>query len=258
MAIVAAPEAAGAAASDSRELIASPKEGSFVELPSSKNAADVIISFGPLQGHLAFWVESTEVPNRRGPVNCLPAVPTEAYVLPGLPEGPYRLHAALWEPSTGTAAAAQPSAPSELEADGPFQVRLRASRCFHVRRFADFSPSYDWQAVEPLHRLPPGLEITMDLSASDGGRRARIPQPWQWDARVEGEVQRVPVEADATVASLLELLGLSPATHEAVWRQADGKHERVLEVSWTARQADLFRYSKDIIIRAKLVPSVNS
>mmetsp|Transcript_41896 Transcript_41896/g.125239 ORF Transcript_41896/g.125239 Transcript_41896/m.125239 type:complete len:253 (-) Transcript_41896:67-825(-) len=252
MAVVVVPEAASTA---DAELILAPKEGAYVDLPAEKNAADVIISFGALQGRLAFWVESAEDPGRHGPVNCLPSVPSEAYALRGMPEGRHRVHAALWEPPAADPAA-QPKLPKELGVGGRFEVRHLASRCFNVKRFADFTPGYDWRPVEPWHRLPPGLEISMDLSGSggDGQRRARIPQPWQWDATVDGAVKRVPVEAEATVATLLERLGLPAASHEMVWRQPDGQHERVLEPSWTAQQTDLFRYSKDIIVRSKLLP----
>mmetsp|Transcript_161877 Transcript_161877/g.393236 ORF Transcript_161877/g.393236 Transcript_161877/m.393236 type:complete len:173 (+) Transcript_161877:3-521(+) len=172
-----------------------------------------------------------------------------------MPEGRHRLRAAVYAPPGG-APGARPRSPEDLAPGGGFEVRHSASCCFNVKRFVDFAPSYDWQPVEHWHRVPPGLEISLDLSGSggDGQRRARIPQPWQWDAAVDGVVKRAPVEAEATVASLLERLGAPEAAHEMVWRQADGRHERVLEGSWTARQVDLFRYSKDIIVRSKLLP----
>ena len=39
-----------------------------------------------------------------------------------------------------------------------------------------WAPSYDWQAVPAGVRVPPGLDVKMELG---GGNRARIPSTWQ-------------------------------------------------------------------------------
>eukprot|EP00931_Biecheleriopsis_adriatica_P013276 TRINITY_DN114632_c0_g1_i1.p1 TRINITY_DN114632_c0_g1~~TRINITY_DN114632_c0_g1_i1.p1 ORF type:complete len:261 (-),score=60.38 TRINITY_DN114632_c0_g1_i1:42-824(-) len=239
-----------------RGLILAPLEGDYVDLPSGKSAADVIARFNSEtagSGSLAFWIEAASDASKRGPVNCLQQVPSEAYALRGIPEGQHRIHAVLWQPQPGAAEGAQPTTPEELAPGGGFTVRSHANVSFFVRRFEDFLPSYDWNVVERWHRLPPGLEVSLDLGEG-GSRKARIPQPWQWDVRVLGESgeatkQRVAVEAETSMAELLSRLGLSDSTHEIVWSQEDGKHERLLQPSWTARQADLFRYSSQIFVR---------
>lgn len=89
------------------------------------------------------------------------------------------------------------------------------------------------------------------MNLQEGGSQARIPRPWHWEPRVVGqeERQRVAVNADTTMSDVLQSLGLSDSTHEVVWCQESGKHERVLQSSWTAAQADLFRYQKQIVVR---------
>lgn len=253
MATVHVPDAAPPALSG-QPLITSPKEGDYVELPAGKSAADVTIKFGVAPGRLAFWIEFAEDPSKVGQMNCLPRVPEEAYALRGIPEGSFRVHAVLWEALDPLAPVKEPQKPSELQSGGSFVVSDRMTASFFVRRFEDFVPRYEWQPVEGWHRIPRGLEVIMDLGA---GRRARIPQPWQWDATVEGEAdrRRVGVEAESTMASLLGGLGFDASTHEVVWRQADGKFERVLDGAWTARQADLFRYEKDVLVRRRGSPA---
>jgi len=235
-------------------LILAPKDGGYVELPREKKAADVIIRFGQRPGHLAFWIESAQDQGHRGPLNCLDAVPSEDYALRNIPEGSYRVHAAIWEASAG--ASGQPKAANELEVGGPFITREKATVSFTVRLFEDFNASYEWAVVELWHRLPPGLEISLDLGGANGDRRARIPQPWQWDVTVDGaDVKRVAVEADDSMDTILARLGISTATHEVVWRQPDGNFERILEPAWTARQADLFKYGRNMFVRSKLISS---
>jgi len=234
-------------------LIKKPEAGDFIDLPAGKAAADVFVTFGEGQGQLAFWVEGVTNSSLRGPVNCLPVVPAEAYAVRGLPEGAFPLHAALWEAAPG-AGDAKPQTAADLDG-ARFVVAARAAVDFTVRRFEDFAAGYDWQPVERWHRLPAGLEISLDLGtgAGSGSRRARIPQPWNWDARVQDDPapRRVPVEADTTFGELLLRLGFSRETHEAVWQQPDGSHARPMDAGWTARQADLFRYRGQISIRQK-------
>lgn len=231
-------------------LIVKPQDGEYVRLPGDKTVADVEVSFGPLRGQLAFRVEGVDNPSLQGPVNTLPQVPSEPYALRHLPEGAFRLHAALWEPLPDAPTGLVPKVATDLQEGSPFSISLRTTVLFHVRRFEDFAASYEWRPVEPWHCVPPGLEIEMDLGGA-GSRRARIPQPWQWDAKIQGEAapRRVAVEAEFTMAELLARLGLSKDTHEVVWQQPGGSHERALNAEWTARQADLFRYASQISVR---------
>mmetsp|Transcript_168216 Transcript_168216/g.540434 ORF Transcript_168216/g.540434 Transcript_168216/m.540434 type:complete len:251 (-) Transcript_168216:143-895(-) len=233
-------------------LVTKPREGDCIDLTAGKAAADIFLNFRPAPGQLAFWVEGVTNPALRGPINYLPYVPSEAYALPGIPEGTYRLHAATWEAPAG-ASASKPSTPADLAQGGPFTVLERSQLCFQVRRFEDFVASYEWQPVERWHRVPVGLEICLDLGGSggDGGRKARIPQPWTWDARIAGEAapRRVHVEAETTVGELLKRAGLQEDTHEVIF--AAGGFERILESAWTAKQADLFRHAKQVEIRRK-------
>ncbi|CAE8720738.1 unnamed protein product [Polarella glacialis] len=257
MAVVSVP---GALSDDELRLkceelmIFAPREGAFLELPAGKAQADVIVKFSRAQGSLAFWIESADAASPlKGPLNVLATVPLEDYALRGIPEGTYTIHAMLWEVAAG-APDAQPRTSEELlGSSSAFRLlRGRTSVSFTVKRFEDFVPKYEWKPVAHWHRLPPGLEIVLDLGGS-GDRKARIPQPWQWDARVADEAvpKRVPVMADTTMALLLSLMGFSTNTHEVVWGQDDGKHEQVLEVNWTSTQANLFQYSRQIFVRMK-------
>jgi len=248
--------------------IAKPKEGAYVEVPHDKSAADVFVAFNGSGGdvggqpwRMAFWIEDAANAQKHGQVNLLDKIPTEDYALQNIPEGSYRVRAVLWMPNAD--AQEQPKKPDQLLGDsGTFKVLARADVAFNVKRFEDFSPAYDYKEVQPWNRVPTGLEITMDMSGG-GGKKARIPQTWQWDAVVNDKAEpsgrrtiRVEVQADATFEKMLRQAGLDPTAWEAVWQQFDAKREkvqfeRVMDVGWTAQQADLFRYQKDIAIRPK-------
>eukprot|EP00933_Yihiella_yeosuensis_P064839 TRINITY_DN68376_c0_g1_i1.p1 TRINITY_DN68376_c0_g1~~TRINITY_DN68376_c0_g1_i1.p1 ORF type:complete len:217 (-),score=34.95 TRINITY_DN68376_c0_g1_i1:54-704(-) len=209
-----------------------------------------------MSGKLAFWISgnpASAAPGASpmvGPINCLQTVPSEDYALRGIPEGKWRIHAAIWEAMKDDPTK-EPRTPDDLLESGPFRASGSATTSTTVRPFEDFVASYEWKHVEEWHRMPSGLEIVLDLGGGNE-RKARIPQPWSWDVRVEdGEAstRRVSVKADTTMAEVLTALDLSTTTHEVVWRQDDGAHERSLQASWTAQQADLFRYSKQIVIR---------
>mmetsp|Transcript_102006 Transcript_102006/g.287982 ORF Transcript_102006/g.287982 Transcript_102006/m.287982 type:complete len:264 (-) Transcript_102006:182-973(-) len=255
MAVVVVPAMDNAPA----PLIAKPKDGDYVELPAGKEGANVHIRFSPhvggnsssVGGSLAFWI--VDAGGRCGPLNCLPVVPTEEYALPGIPAGTYRLSAAIWRASTrgGADPAPTPKTLADLRSSF-FTIVMEAVVMFHVRRFEAFSPSYEWRGVEPWHKVPPGLEVRLDMG-DGGGRLARIPQPWRWDARVEGEAapRRAEVEAGTKVAEVLARLGVDVSTHEIVWRDPDGKWERILDCSWTAEMANLFGYARDIFVRRR-------
>ncbi|CAE7198747.1 unnamed protein product [Symbiodinium natans] len=210
--------------------------------------ADVIVTFNSpraLPGGLAFWLEVGG--GSPTPMSCFDKVPSEPQVWHGVPSGDHRIRAVLWKAPSGSSA--QPKSKEELEGTGPFEVARSESVELVVHRFEDFNPSYEFRKVEPWHRLPEGLEISVNLQ--EGGSQARIPQPWQWDVRVVGQEarQRVPVRAETTMSDILEVLGLSDSTHEVVWCQDSGKHERVLQPGWTALQADLFRYQNQVFVR---------
>ncbi|CAE7945011.1 unnamed protein product [Symbiodinium necroappetens] len=226
------------------KLILVPKTGQNVALADGA-LADVSVKFNSaLPGGLAFWLEVGGSPST--PMNCFEKVPTEPYVWRSVPEGNHVIRAVLWKTADSSM---QPKSKEDLEGAGPFEVTHAEKVDFFVHRPEDFNPSYDWRKVEPWHRLPEGLEISMNLQ--EGGSQARIPQPWHWEPRVVGqeERQRVAVNADTTMSDVLQSLGLSDSTHEVVWCQESGKHERVLQSSWTAAQADLFRYQKQIVVR---------
>lgn len=246
------------------ELITKPKDGDYIELRPGKNDVDVRITFGqhptcetvtsPLQ--LAFWIENANDSKKHGPVNCLPKVPAEEYMLRRIPEGSHRVSAALWRFAADVPIQQQnqqnPKSPLDLKSGHPFDVVYFASITFHVRIFEDFSATYSWQFVHPWHRLPPGLEIALDMSGG-GDRKARIPATWKWDAHFDDprDVVRVDVEASTTVAQLLQKLGCSHADHQLVWIQPGGTHQHVLEPDWTAQQVDLFRYGHSIHVQRK-------
>lgn len=246
MEVVTARAGAGAAEAS---LIVTPREDDYLDLAQGKAAADVITTFRSSAGtgRLAFWIEAAEDAAKRGPLNCLPQIPSEPYALRGIPEGRHRIHAVLWEPLE-TASSPEPASVEELLETGGFVVLTRATVSFSVRRFEDFVAAYDWKPVERWHRLPPGLEVALDMGESQS-RKAKIPQPWQWDVQVDEQEgrQRVPVEADTPLLELLTRLGLTTSTHELIWSQ--GGHERVLQPTWTARQTDLFRYAQQIRVR---------
>lgn len=226
------------------KLILVPKTGQNVALADGA-LADVSVKFNSaLPGGLAFWLEVDGSPST--PMSCFEKVPTEPYVWHGVPEGNHFIRAVLWKT---TDPSMQPKSKEDLEGAGPFEITHMEKVDFFVHRPEDFNPSYDWRKVDPWHRLPEGLEISMNLQ--EGGSQARIPQPWHWEPRVVGqeERQRVAVIADTTMSDILQSLGLSDSTHEVVWCQESGKHERVLQSSWTASQADLFRYQKQIVVR---------
>ncbi|CAE7241653.1 unnamed protein product, partial [Symbiodinium pilosum] len=195
-----------------------------------------------LEGGLAFWLEG----GTASPMNCFEKVPAEPYVWRGVPEGRHHIQAVLWKARANSSM--QPTCREDLENKAAFEV-TRAERVeFCVRRFEDFIAAYDWRKVEPWHRVPEGLEIAVNLQ--EGGSQARIPQPWSWDVLVVGQAkQTVQVRADTKMADVLQGLGLSDSTHEVVWCQEGGSHERVLQPNWTAVQADLFRYRDQIVVR---------
>eukprot|EP00929_Paragymnodinium_shiwhaense_P037263 TRINITY_DN19889_c0_g1_i1.p1 TRINITY_DN19889_c0_g1~~TRINITY_DN19889_c0_g1_i1.p1 ORF type:complete len:264 (+),score=53.25 TRINITY_DN19889_c0_g1_i1:88-879(+) len=255
MAAVHVPDASP---SITAELIKAPREGSCVELPDGKQAANVFVTFGEAadlpcfaECGLAFWIQDFTNPAKRGPLNCLAAVPKEDYALQGIPEGSHRICAALWRRRGD--GESKPSSHADLEVGGAYEAVHRQEVAISVRRFEDFKPAYDFQAVEQWHRLPPGLEIVLDLSS--GLRTAKIPLPWKWDVRIERddgteEVKRVDIVApDMPMAKILESLGLSTCQHDIVWKQADGSHEQVLNLQWNVRQVSLWKYAKDILIR---------
>ncbi|CAK0888023.1 unnamed protein product, partial [Prorocentrum cordatum] len=122
---MAAVHVPGAALPAASPLIASPKEGEYVELPAGKAAADVLIKFSAAPGRLAFWIEFAEDPSKVGQMNCLPGVPEEAYALRGIPEGAFRVHAVLWEAVDALAPVKEPQKPSDLQTGGPFVVSGR-------------------------------------------------------------------------------------------------------------------------------------
>jgi len=254
MAAVLVSDATPSEPSGAGRLIAKPKDGDYIDFSAGKSSADVVVGFGALTGRLAFWIEAADSSELLLPVKCLSEVPKEAYLVPGVREGTWRLCAAGWEPPQA-ALAATPSTPADLASGSQsgFGVASRAEVCFTVRRFEDFAPSYEWKPLARWHRVPPGLEVDLDLGGEGAGNRARIPQPWQWDAQIAGEAapRRLAVKADSTMAQLLEQLGFTSQTHEVVWRQPDGAHERVLDCQWTATQTDLFRYAKQIEIRRR-------
>lgn len=250
---MAAVHIPGAEANLRQDLIVSPREGAFLDVPAAKTALDVIVDFGAFTGSLAFWIEGTTATGKHceGPVNCLPDVPKEAYALRNIPEGTYTLSASIFEVPAGSAAL-QPRTKEELEG-GQFKVTLTCKRSFSVRRFEDLKPSYEWQHLEPWQKVPPGLEISLDLNAGAGSRRAKIPESWSWDAAVAGEesTRRIVVRRAMTMAQLLEEAGLSPTSHEVVWSQPEGQQARVLEAAWTVEEVDLFRYRGQVQLRPK-------
>ncbi|CAJ1423787.1 unnamed protein product [Effrenium voratum] len=145
------------------------KTGAYI--PLSGVSAEVSVSFqGSLQGPCAFWIEGKGI---SGTMNVLDEVPSAPYVWKGVPEGSHRIHLVLLKSGEE-----KPQTPEDL---AQRVVERREAVDVVVRRFEDFAPSYDFQPVENWHMLPPGLEICVDL---EGGKKARIPEPWQWHVRV--------------------------------------------------------------------------
>lgn len=237
-----------------RGLIASPKDGQYLDLPSGKQVTDVFVTFAKAPAEaaslqMAFWIEAADDPSKRGVLNILPGVPTEPYALRGIGAGAHRIRAALVR-----AGAAEKPTHADLPAMSP---SLETAVTVHVRAFEDFRPSYEWRTVELWHRIPPGLEVRLGLD-DFGERSARIPERWQWDVVAAPgtdvsalERQRVEVTATSTLGELKQQLGANGPAWELVWRQEGASHERVLEDSWTATQADLFNYKNDIVLRQK-------
>jgi len=262
MAVVAVPGAAEKTV-DNTGLILKPSGGACLELPAGKAATDVFVTFAPPAEDptasapsrgFAFWIEAADQSGKMGQLNHLSSVPSEAYALRNIPAGSFRVRAALW--CSGKPGVTPSSASELLQAATGFEVKREAAVEFQVRSFEDFSPTYEWQPVQQWHRVPVGLEVALDLAT--GGRRARIPSSWQWDAAIDvGEKRkmRVAVEAADSLGILLQKLGLDPSLYEAVWRDPDGKFERTLDASWTAQQSNLFGYQKDISIRQRQVPA---
>jgi len=261
---VAAP-----AGKQSGRLLMAPSDGAYIDLPPAKKAADVRISFGEADAdasqsnpQCAFWVQDASTPSKHGPLNVLAQAPKEDYFLRGIPEGDHEVHVVLWLPPAHDANM-KPSKPEELLAangSSTFRVVQHAQAQFHVKRFEDFKPTYEWQQVLPWHRIPPGLEVTMDMEAGGqgGGNKARIPQPWQWEAKIHDDltaaggaprVQRTAVQASTTMGELLQQLGLGAGLFDIVWQQEGGSHTQILQPNWTAQQADLFRYANNITVR---------
>ena len=195
---------------------------------------------------MPFMHSDLQANGKPGTINVLDQVPSEPYVWQKVPEGQHRIQVVLWKPTSAMDATSQPKAPEDLSS---FDCsRGRATVDIIVRRFEDFMPSYDWKPVERWYQLPPGLEISMDLSGE--AKRAKIPEPWKWQVEIIGEgAEMIEVRRDSTMSELLEKMKLSDSTHEVVFCDPNGKHEISLKPDWTAQQADLFRYRDQVQVR---------
>ncbi|CAE8618721.1 unnamed protein product [Polarella glacialis] len=196
----------------SRRLLLKPADGDFVDL-GGKAAGRVRLSFNKdldFRGdYLVFWIADAEYPPRRGPLTVKRSVPADDFLLRNIAQGRHRVTCLVVKapPSWD----AEPSHSSLMH----FEVMDQTVAVITMRDFKDLVPSYNWQKAEPWHRLPPGLEIKMDLDK--GGSRARIPQPWIWKVKVHlaafPNMQELAVEVRAEtrpadiLASLAEQLG---------------------------------------------------
>lgn len=113
-----------------------------------------------------------------------------------------------------------------------------------------FSPSYDWQPVEPnAQMLPAGLEVELPLDGQPG--RARIPGRWRLQVWVEARecfYRRDDVARDTTVgtlrADIANFLGC-----DAVEVSLYLERRRLDDDRQTAEELDLFTNSPSLDIR---------